>query len=114
MNVHRLACGKSCQSVEKRPVVGLGEEDRRSVDAAQDRVHRKAGSDDARMSWHSCWLHSGDRWPYCSRKPWSVPGFACGFAMDVFRQHGITGNPCLRLDAAADENPWLPAIEIGP
>jgi hypothetical protein len=35
-----------------------------------------------------------------------------GNVMDVFRQHGITGNPCLRLDAAADENPWLPAIEI--
>jgi len=32
--------------------------------------------------------------------------------IDVFRQHGITGNPCLRLDATADENPSLLAIEI--
>jgi hypothetical protein len=32
--------------------------------------------------------------------------------MDVFRQHGITGNPWLRLEATADENPSLPGIDI--
>lgn len=51
-DAHRLACGKSCQGIEKRPVIGHGEEDRRPVDAAQDCVHRKAGGDDARVSWH--------------------------------------------------------------
>jgi len=32
--------------------------------------------------------------------------------MTVFRQHGITGNPGLRLDATADDNASLPAIEM--
>ena len=31
--------------------------------------------------------------------------------MTVFRQHGITGNPTLRLEATTDESPLLRALE---
>ena len=31
----------------------------------------------------------------------------------VFQQHGITGNPTLRLEETADENPSPLAIEVG-
>jgi len=70
---HRLARGKSGQGIEKCQAVGIGEEDRRPVATAQDRVHRKAGGDDARVSWHVVRSPGRNRCGHYSKKPWSVP-----------------------------------------
>lgn len=72
---HRLAWGKFGQGIEKHPALGVGEENRRPVDTTQYRVHRQAGGDDARVSWHVVTSSGKNRCRHFSKKPWSVPGF---------------------------------------